>query len=87
MDMSSMHVFVCYLNARIYGTDEKDVGKYDEDADVNSQHDRGAARKTQKQGYHIFSIRYFCAVISTLRGKKYRYMIFSMHLKAKPPSV
>lgn len=45
-------VFVCvYLDARIYGTDEKDVGKYDEDADVNSQHDRGAVRKTQKQGY------------------------------------
>lgn len=40
-----------YLDARIYGTDEKDVGKYDEDADVNSQHDRGAVRKTQKQGY------------------------------------
>lgn len=65
-----MHVFVCYLDARIYGTDEKDVGKYDEDADVNSQHDRGAGRKTQKQGYHIFSNWYFCAVISTLRGKK-----------------
>lgn len=39
-------MFVCvYLDARIYGTDEKDVGKYDEDADVNSQHDRGAVRE------------------------------------------
>lgn len=38
-------VLLCYLDARIYGTDEKDVGKYDEDTDVNSQHDRGAARK------------------------------------------
>lgn len=39
-----------YLDAGIYGTDEKDVGEYDEDADVNSQHDRRAARKTQKEG-------------------------------------
>lgn len=44
-----------YLNAGVYGTDEKDVGKYDEDADVNSQHDRGAARKTQKQGHSDIS--------------------------------
>lgn len=33
-----------YLDARVYGTDEKDVGEYDEDTDVDSQHDRGAAR-------------------------------------------
>ena len=33
-----------YLDARIYGTDEKDVGEDDEDTDVDSQHYRGAAR-------------------------------------------
>ena len=32
------------LDARIYGTDEKDVGEDDEDTDVDSQHYRGAAR-------------------------------------------
>lgn len=32
-----------YLDARVYGTDEEDVGEYDEDTDVDSQHDRGAA--------------------------------------------
>lgn len=37
-------VFVSYLDARIYGTDEEDVGEYDEDTDVDSQHDRGAER-------------------------------------------
>ena len=41
--------FVCshelhYLDARIYGTDEEDVGEDDEDTDVDSQHDWGAAR-------------------------------------------
>lgn len=35
-----------YLDAGIYGTDEEDVGKDDEDTDVDSQHDRGAARNT-----------------------------------------
>lgn len=39
-----------YLDAWIYGTDEKDVGKYDEDTDVDSQHDRGAARKNIETG-------------------------------------
>lgn len=34
-----------YLDAGVYGTDEKDVGEYDEDTDVDSQHDRGAAKK------------------------------------------
>lgn len=36
---------LCYLDAWIYGTDEKDVGEYDEDTDVDSQHDWGAARE------------------------------------------
>lgn len=35
-----------YLDAGIYGTDEEDVGKDDEDTDVDSQHDRGAAGNT-----------------------------------------
>ncbi len=38
-------ICVCYLDARIYGTDEKDVGEDDEDTNVDSQHDRGAAKK------------------------------------------
>lgn len=32
-----------YLDAGIYGTDEEDVGKDDEDTDVDPEHDRGAA--------------------------------------------
>lgn len=36
---------MCYLDAWIYGTDEKDVGEDDEDTDVDSQHDRGAVKK------------------------------------------
>lgn len=39
------YLLVYYLDARIYGTDKKDVGEYDEDTDVNSQHDRGAAKR------------------------------------------
>jgi len=31
------------LDARIYGTNKKDVDENDEDTDVDSQHDRGAA--------------------------------------------
>lgn len=34
-----------YLDAGVYGTDEQDVGKYDEDTNVDSQHNWGAARK------------------------------------------
>lgn len=34
-----------YLDAGIYGTDEEDVGKDDEDTDVDSQHDGSAAGK------------------------------------------
>lgn len=46
-----------YLDARVYGTDEKDVGKYDEDTDVDSQHDRGAARKNTEIQFtsHLFA--------------------------------
>lgn len=33
-----------YLDARVYGTDEEDVGEYDEDTDVDSKHDWGAAK-------------------------------------------
>lgn len=35
-----------YLDAGIYGTNEEDVSKDDEDTDVDSQHDRGAAGNT-----------------------------------------
>lgn len=34
-----------YLDARVYGTYEQNVGKYDEDTDVDSQHDWGAGGK------------------------------------------
>lgn len=43
--ISKISVLRVYLDARIYGTDEEDVGEYDEDTDVDSQHDRGAARR------------------------------------------
>lgn len=35
-----------YLDAGVYGTNEEDVRKDDEDTDVDSQHDRGAAGNT-----------------------------------------
>ena len=34
-----------YLNTRVYGTYEEDVGKDYEDSDVDSQHDRGAVKQ------------------------------------------
>lgn len=40
-----------YLDARVYGTDEEDVGEYDEDTDVDSQHDRGAAGKNREHRF------------------------------------
>lgn len=46
-----------YLDARVYGTDEQDVGKYDEDADVDSQHNWGAAGKKYRN-----SVRQKCLV-------------------------
>lgn len=36
-----------YLDAGIYGTNEEDVSEDDEDTDVDSQHDRGAAGNTR----------------------------------------
>lgn len=36
-----------YLDAGIYRTNEEDVSKDDKDADVDTQHDRGAARNTR----------------------------------------
>lgn len=41
---------LCYLDARVYGTDEEDVGENDEDTDVDPQHYWGAAgEKTQEK--------------------------------------
>ena len=37
-----------YLDAGVYGTDEKDVGENEEDTDVDSQHDWGAAGTREK---------------------------------------
>lgn len=45
-----------YLDARIYGTDEEDVGKDDEDTDVDSQHYRGAARNKTLSYREIFRV-------------------------------
>lgn len=44
-----------YLDAGIYGTNEQDVSKDDEDTDVDSQHDRGAAGNTGIRSNQQFS--------------------------------
>lgn len=36
-------MWTAYLHAGVNGTDEEDVGKNDEDTDVNSQHDQSTA--------------------------------------------
>lgn len=45
-----------YLDAGVYGTDEKDVGEYEEDTDVDPQHDWSAAGKTWRGHLNEFTI-------------------------------
>lgn len=54
-----------YLDAGIYGTDEEDVGKDDEDTDVDPQHDRGAAGDEGMNNLTVFPLH--SQMISSLR--------------------